>query len=112
MVLSYIISYYFATTQNHKVAKQERIEVLVEQLVKKLRNLFLATMSAKKDDPNYVAIRGHIPKELYKKFKVFCLEREVDNSQGLEDLLCEYFEMKDKAESSAPPIKKKGKGAA
>ncbi|MFL9467105.1 MULTISPECIES: hypothetical protein [Scytonema] len=52
-------------------------------------------MPAKKDDPDYVAIRGHIPKELFKKFKLFCLEREVDNSQGLEELLREYFEMKD-----------------
>ncbi len=63
--------------------------------MKKLRNLYLVTMPAKKDDPDYVAIRGHIPKELFKKFKLFCLEREVDNSQGLEELLREYFEMKD-----------------
>lgn len=66
--------------------------------MKKLRNLYLATMPAKKDDPNYVAIRGHVPKNIYKKFKVFCLEREVDNSQGLEDLLSEYFEAKDSKE--------------
>lgn len=59
--------------------------------MEKLRNIYLATMAAKKDDPNYVAIRGHIPKTLYKKFKVFCLEREIDNSQGLEELLNEYF---------------------
>ena len=63
--------------------------------MEKLRNLYLATMPAKKDDPNYVAIRGHVPKSIYKKFKVFCLEREVDNSQGLEDLLSEYFEIKE-----------------
>ncbi|WP_200819452.1 hypothetical protein [Tolypothrix sp. NIES-4075] len=66
-------------------------------------------MPAKKDDPDYVAIRGHVPKNLYKRFKVFCLEREVDNSQGLEDLLSEYFEIKDKAESLSL---KKDKGAA
>lgn len=56
---------------------------------------------AKKDDPDYVAIRGHVPKNLYKRFKVFCLEREVDNSQGLEDLLSEYFEIKDKEQPSS-----------
>lgn len=68
---------------------------------------------AKKDDPDYVAIRGHIPKELYKRFKVFCLEGEMDNSQGLENLLREYFEVKDKSESSSPASnKKKNKGAA
>jgi len=81
----------------------------MEQLGEKLRNSFLVTMPAKKDDPDYVAIRGHVPKELYRKFKVFCLEREVDNSQGLENLLSEYFEMRDNAESSLP---KKSKGAA
>lgn len=63
--------------------------------MEKLRNLYLATMPAKKDDPDYVAIRGHVPKSIYKKFKVFCLEREVDNSQGLENLLSEYFEIKE-----------------
>jgi len=48
-----------------------------------LRSSYLATMPAKKDDPDYVALRGHIPKELYRRFKLFCLECEVDNSQGL-----------------------------
>ncbi|MBW4558716.1 MAG: hypothetical protein KME59_22860 [Trichormus sp. ATA11-4-KO1] len=52
-------------------------------------------MAAKKDDLDYAALRGHIPKELFKKFKLFCLEREIDNSQGLEDLLKEYFDWKD-----------------
>ncbi|MBD2168486.1 hypothetical protein H6G04_29330 [Calothrix membranacea FACHB-236] len=61
----------------------------------KLRNLYLATMPAKKDDPDYVALRGHIPKELFRRFKMFCLEYEVDNSQGLENLLREYFDWKD-----------------
>ena len=70
----------------------------------KLRNLYLATMPAKKDDPDYVALRGHIPKDLFKKFKMFCLEKEIDNSQGLEDLLTEYFswkELQHKQEKSA-----------
>ena len=52
-------------------------------------------MPAKKDDPTYTVIRGHVPKELYKRFKVFCLDHSVDNSQGLEILLNEYFELKD-----------------
>lgn len=58
----------------------------------------LATVPAKKEDPGYAALRGHIPKTLYKRFKMFCLERGVDNSQGLEDLIGEYFEWKDKQE--------------
>ena len=67
----------------------------------KLRSLVLATVPAKKEDPGYAALRGHIPKSLYKRFKMFCLERGVDNSQGLEDLIHEYFELKDKQEQEA-----------
>ena len=48
-------------------------------------------MSAKKESPEYAALRGHVPKDLYKRFKIFCLERGIDNSQGLEDLLRDYF---------------------
>ncbi|MEZ2341502.1 hypothetical protein [Microcoleus sp.] len=32
---------------------------------------------------------------------MFCLERGVDNSQGLEDLIHEYFELKDQQEQEA-----------
>ena len=60
-----------------------------------MRNLFLVTMPAKKEDSGYAALRGHIPKDLYRQFKILCLERGVDNSQGLEDLIREYFELKD-----------------
>jgi hypothetical protein len=69
-----------------------------------LRNLFLVTMPAKKEDSGYAALRGHIPKDLYKRFKILCLERGVDNSQGLEDLLREYFELRDgsKHQEAAP----------
>lgn len=52
-------------------------------------------MPAKKEDSGYAALRGHIPKDLYRRFKILCLERGVDNSQGLEDLIREYFELKD-----------------
>ena len=52
-------------------------------------------MPAKKTDSGYAALRGHIPKDLYKRFRIHCLERDVDNSQGLEDLLREYFEVKE-----------------
>jgi len=70
-----------------------------------LRSLVLATVPAKKEDPGYAALRGHIPKSLYKRFKMFCLERGVDNSQGLEDLIHEYFELKDKQEQEVPTLK-------
>jgi hypothetical protein len=78
----------------------------------KLRSIFLATVPGKKDDPNYAAIRGHVPIDLYKKFKFFCVERGVDNSQGLEDLLQEYFECKEQQNGTpaSPGGKTKSKG--
>lgn len=60
-------------------------------------------MPAKKADSGYAALRGHIPKDLYKRFRIHCLERDVDNSQGLEDLIREYFEFKDKQDDSDHP---------
>ena len=62
-------------------------------------------MPAKKEDPGYAALRGHIPKSLYKRFKMFCVERNVDNSQGLEDLIHEYFEFQDKQGQEVPNLK-------
>jgi hypothetical protein len=60
----------------------------------KFRKLEVANVAGKKDDPNYAVVRGHVPADLYKEFKFFCVERNVDNSEGLEQLLKEYFEMK------------------
>ncbi|NQZ65209.1 hypothetical protein [Crocosphaera sp.] len=39
---------------------------------------------AKKNDPNYKQLCGHIPKELFLEFKKICLDRGVDQSQALE----------------------------
>jgi hypothetical protein len=60
----------------------------------KLLNIEVATVPGKKDDPNYAVVRGHVPIDLYKQFKIFCLEQNSDNSEGLEQLLREYFELK------------------
>jgi hypothetical protein len=69
-----------------------------------LQSLVLATVPAKKEDPGYAALRGHIPKSLYKRFKMFCLERGVDNSQGLEELIHEYFDLKDQQEQEVSTL--------
>jgi hypothetical protein len=69
----------------------------------KLRNLVLATVPGKKDDPNYAVVRGHVPIDLYKQFKILCVELGVDNSEGLEVLLREYFEYKNAQQSETPP---------
>ncbi|MCJ8280272.1 MAG: hypothetical protein MJK14_10265 [Rivularia sp. ALOHA_DT_140] len=57
-------------------------------------------MASKKYDPSYSELRGHIPKELYKKFKFYCLEHELDNSEGLEEILRKFFE--NNADKSLP----------
>lgn len=49
----------------------------------------------KKKDPNYGLLRGFVLQDLLKRFKIYCVENGVDNSQGLENLLSEYFEWKD-----------------
>lgn len=45
----------------------------------------------KKDDRNYVQIRGHVRKDVARRFKQFCLDREVDYSEGLETILSAFF---------------------
>jgi hypothetical protein len=52
----------------------------------------------KKTDPRYGLLRGHIPKALLKRFKSYCLENELDYSQGVEDVLTTFFNLLDKGE--------------
>ncbi len=76
----------------------------------KLRNLDLTTVPGKKDDPNYAVVRGHVPIDLYKRFKFFCVEKGVDNSEGLEVVLREYFEWQDTQQSELSASGSGGKG--
>ncbi len=55
------------------------------------QNCQVVTVPGKKDDPNYQVVRGHVPKELAKRFKLYCVENDVDNSQGLENILAEHL---------------------
>lgn len=55
-------------------------------------------MVHKKTDPRYALVRGHIPKALLKRFKKYCLDNELDYSQGLEDVLTTFFDLLDKGE--------------
>lgn len=45
----------------------------------------------KKDDRNYVQIRGHVRKDVARRFKQFCLDQEIDYSEGLETILTTFF---------------------
>jgi hypothetical protein len=55
----------------------------------------LAPVTDKKKDPNYGMVRGFVPQDLLRKFKIYCIDNGLDNSQGLENLLREYFEWKE-----------------
>ena len=55
-------------------------------------------MVHKKTDPKYGLLRGHIPKALLKRFKNYCLENELDYSQGLEDVVTTFFHLLDKGD--------------
>jgi hypothetical protein len=52
----------------------------------------------KKTDPKYALVRGHVPKALLKRFKSYCLDNDLDYSQGLENVLSIFFELLDKGE--------------
>lgn len=45
----------------------------------------------KKDDPNYEQVRGHVPKQLVRRFKQYCLDEDMDYSEGLERILASFF---------------------
>lgn len=55
-------------------------------------------MVHKKTDPRYGLIRGHVPKGLLKRFKTYCLDNDLDYSQGLEDILTTFFDLLDKGQ--------------
>lgn len=67
-----------------------------EIIKRKLLHQHIAIVTDKKKDPNYGLIRAFVPQDLLRKFKLYCIDNGLDNSQGLESLLREYFEEKDR----------------
>ena len=59
---------------------------------------------AKKDDPNYEQIRAHVPRNLVRRFKQYCLDEDIDYSEGLEEVLAFFFTALDGANKN--PLKK------
>jgi hypothetical protein len=45
----------------------------------------------KKDDQNYVQLRGHVPRRLARQFKEFCLKEDINYSEGMEMILTAFF---------------------
>ncbi|PSB01042.1 hypothetical protein [Merismopedia glauca] len=57
----------------------------------------------KKDSPKYELVRGHVPKSLARRFKLYCLEEEIDYSEGLEQILTFFFSDREGQEGSLAP---------
>lgn len=49
---------------------------------------------AKKDDPNYKKLCGLIPKQLFNDFKKWCVDNELDLSEGVEQAVTALLETK------------------
>ena len=49
-------------------------------------------MVTKRNDPNYTVVRGHVPKKLAQRFKRYCVDRETDYSDGLEQALTFFLD--------------------
>jgi len=59
---------------------------------------------SKKDDPNYVQTKGHIPKDLAQRFDIACVKHGFDKSQGLEAAIeCLLEKLESGASISIPP---------
>lgn len=56
----------------------------------------------KKDDPNYEQVRGHVPKHLVRQFKQYCLDEDIDYSEGLERILASFFSDGDGQSEKSP----------
>lgn len=44
-------------------------------------------MPAKKDNPDYSQLAGHVPKGLARQFRVLCSTKDINVSQGLEEAI-------------------------
>ncbi|MGB0560186.1 MAG: hypothetical protein ACPGVO_00065 [Spirulinaceae cyanobacterium] len=51
-------------------------------------------MVAKRDDPNYSQLAGHIPNELATQFKIECLKEQLGVSEGLEAAIRAWVEQR------------------
>jgi len=64
--------------------------------LRKLRNNRERHIMSKREDPDYKPLRGHVPINLYKRFKAYCVQEDMDNSEGLENVLKFYFDYRKK----------------
>ncbi len=64
-----------------------------------MKTNYFQELVSKKDDPNYVQAKGHIPKDLAQRFDLACVKYGFDKSQGLEAAIESFLE---KLESGEP----------
>ncbi len=61
----------------------------------------------KAQDENYEAVRGHVLKPLAKRFQQYCIDSDLDYSEGLEAVLTDFFARLDTSSSSKQQPKRK-----
>ncbi|MBW4659697.1 MAG: hypothetical protein KME15_13555 [Drouetiella hepatica Uher 2000/2452] len=51
---------------------------------------------SKKDDSNYEAVRGHIPKKMARHFKGLCAQLGIDHGAAMEEALEPWMRQKER----------------
>ncbi len=60
-------------------------------MIKNIAILRNCSVVDKRKSPDYDVLRGLVPIELIRRFKIFCMDNNLDNSEGLEKILNDYF---------------------
>ncbi|UKP01351.1 ribbon-helix-helix domain-containing protein [Nostoc sp. UHCC 0870] len=67
---------------------------------------YLDWMVDRRRSEDYRQLSGHIPTAMYKKFKALCAERDVTQSEALEEALRLWFEHGEETNDSPPASSK------
>ncbi|MBD2463956.1 hypothetical protein H6G89_23420 [Oscillatoria sp. FACHB-1407] len=58
-------------------------------------------MVTKHKSPDYSQVTGHIPKDLARKFRVYCADQDITISEALEIAVGEFLEARSSSDSSS-----------
>ncbi|MBW4694178.1 MAG: hypothetical protein KME27_20740 [Lyngbya sp. HA4199-MV5] len=60
---------------------------------------------SKKDDTNYEAVRGHIPKKMARRFKGLCAQLGIDHGAAMEEALEPWMRQKEQELKESETLK-------
>lgn len=66
---------------------------------------------SKKDNPNYEAVRGHIPKKLARRFKGLCAQLGIDHGAAIEEALEPWMQQKEQELKESETLEEDGEDA-